>query len=258
VWFFGLDGFMWLAACAIPFWFAQRWLHRELQGVLVLLTRRGEVGLAIYALLFFPGVLLHESSHFVAAKLLRVRTGKFSLFPRLLPDGRLQLGFVETEKSDIIRDALIGAAPLFIGGAAMLWIGSQQLGLTPLAGLLSGGDWPGLWHGLLNLPHLPDFWLWFYLAFTISATMLPSASDRYAWLPFFLLVVGILAAALVAGAGNWLQTVFLPLVNRGCGSLAVAFGVSLVLQAGLLLPVYLLRRLLCRWMGVELAFGKQS
>lgn len=254
MWFSALDGFIWLAACAIPFWFAQRWLHRELQGVLVLLTRREEIGLAIYALLFFPGVLLHESSHFLAARLLRVRTGKFSLIPRLLPSGRLQLGYVETEKSDLFRDAMIGAAPLFTGGAAMLWLGGQPLGLGPLAGLLSAGDWAALWQALINLPRLPDFWLWFYLAFTISATMLPSASDRYAWLPVILLTAALLGAALLAGAGNWLQTWLLPLVNRACGSLAVAFGVSLALHAVLLLPVGLLRRLLCHWLGVELAY----
>jgi len=255
VWFSALDGFLWLAACAIPFWFAQRWLHRELQGVLVLLTRREEIGLAIYALLFFPGVLLHESSHFVAARLLRVRTGKFSLFPRLMPDGRLQLGFVETEKADVIRDSIIGAAPLLTGGAAMLWLGGQQLGLTQLAGLLRAGEWLALWQGLAGLPQLPDFWLWFYLAFTISATMLPSRSDRYAWLPLLLLAAGIIAAALLAGAGNWLQLAVLPLINRACGSLAVAFGVSLAVHAGLLLPLWVIRKVLCRWMGVDLAFG---
>jgi hypothetical protein len=28
---------------------------------------------------FFPGVLLHEGSHFITAKLLQVRTGRFSI-----------------------------------------------------------------------------------------------------------------------------------------------------------------------------------
>ncbi len=46
------------------------------------------------------------------AKLLGVRTGKFSLIPQPLPDGHLQLGYVEAAHSDILRDSLVGAAPL--------------------------------------------------------------------------------------------------------------------------------------------------
>ena len=57
---------------------------------------------------------------------LRVRTGRFSLLPKMLPDGHLRLGFVETARVDVVRDALIGLAPLLSGavgvGAAMLVI----------------------------------------------------------------------------------------------------------------------------------------
>ena len=62
--------------------------------------------MGIFSILFLPGVFLHEFSHFVMAKILRVRTGKFSIFPQSLPDGRLQLGYVET--------APIGYRPRFV------------------------------------------------------------------------------------------------------------------------------------------------
>ena len=71
--------------------------------------------MGIFSIIFLPGVFLHESSHFVMAKILRVPTGDFSIFPQSLPDGRLQLGYVETARSDIVRNSLIGAAPLIIG-----------------------------------------------------------------------------------------------------------------------------------------------
>ena len=76
--------------------------------------------MAIFSFIFLPGVFLHELSHFIMAKLLGVRTGRFSLLPQSLPDGRLQLGYVETTRSDIVRDSLIGAAPLIV---MALWIG---------------------------------------------------------------------------------------------------------------------------------------
>jgi hypothetical protein len=41
----------------------------------LILTRDSRVTMAIFAMLFLPGVFLHELSHFVMAKILRVRTG---------------------------------------------------------------------------------------------------------------------------------------------------------------------------------------
>ncbi|HCB01517.1 MAG TPA: hypothetical protein DEP19_03965, partial [Anaerolineae bacterium] len=74
----------------LPLVILQRLLHREIQVVMLLITRNIQLTLAIFSILFFPGVLLHETSHFFMAKLLRVKTGKFSVIPKPLSDGRLQ------------------------------------------------------------------------------------------------------------------------------------------------------------------------
>ena len=66
------------------------------------------------ALLYFPGTVLHEMSHYVVAKLLFVRTGKVSLLPRFTENG-IVLGSVEVGKTDFIRHFLIGIAPLLVG-----------------------------------------------------------------------------------------------------------------------------------------------
>src|SRR5512139_1205122 len=102
-----VDGLMWLLLILGPLLFVQRRLHRETQAVLLLITRHKEISLALFSLLFFPGVLLHELSHYVTARIFGVRTGRFSLLPTPLPDGRLRLGFVETASVDFIRDAII-------------------------------------------------------------------------------------------------------------------------------------------------------
>src|SRR3990170_5216778 len=98
---------------------------------------RSEIARAFFSLLFFPGVLLHETSHYLAARLLGVKTGRFSLLPQPLPDGRLRLGFVETTGTDLLRDALIGVAPLVAGGAFVIYAGLLRLGL------------PALWDGFV-------------------------------------------------------------------------------------------------------------
>ena len=242
----------WLLLMLGPLLFAQRWLHRETQLVFLLLTRSARLALGLFSLLFFPGVLLHELSHYLMARLLGVRTGRFSLLPELMPDGKLRLGYVETAETDLFRDALIGTAPFITGGVAVAYIGISRLGLLPLAASLIEWDWPGFLQGLRALPNANDFWLWFYLAFTISSTMLPSASDRRAWLPIALVITVIAGLALVAGAGPWMLENLAPWLNRAFRSVATVFGISLALHLVLLLPLRFLRGIIAAVSGVRI------
>ena len=218
----------------------------------MLLTRRPAAALGIFSLLFFPGVLLHEFSHFLMAQFLMVRTSGFSLMPTLMPGGRLRLGYVETEETDFFRDALIGTAPLITGGLVVAYLAGARLGFLPLANALWVGDWALFWNGLGRLPQQPDFWLWFYLAFAVSSTMLPSASDRRAWLPLVVVMVVLLGVALLAGAGPWMLANLAPSFNRFLRLLTTIFGISLALHLVLLFPVGLFRLLIMRAMGVRL------
>jgi hypothetical protein len=249
-----LSGLGWLLLTLGPLLFIQRWLHREIQLVLMVITRRQATTLVLFSLLFFPGVLLHETSHYLMARLLRVRTGGFSLLPTVMPDGKLRLGYVETSQSDVVRESLIGMAPLLTGGAIVAYLGISRLGLVPLAGLIGQGDWPGFWQALALLPRLPDFWLWFYLAFAISSTMLPSASDRRAWLPVLLVVLALFGLALLAGAGQWMFENLAPWLNRALNTLATIFGISLVLELAILIPFRLLRELILRITGQRIVY----
>ncbi len=71
------------------------------------------------ALLFFPGTLVHELSHFLTAKLLFVSTGKIELIP--YGEGRnIKLGSVMIAKTDFMRNIFIGIAPFFAGTAILL------------------------------------------------------------------------------------------------------------------------------------------
>lgn len=249
--FLEFSGLFYCLVLLAPLVFLQRRLHWELQASLLLLIRRADIAVAVFSLLFFPGVVLHEGSHWLTARLLAVRTNRFSLLPAPMPDGRLQLGFVETARTDFVRDSLIGAAPLLVGGAFVAYVGVMRLGLVAVWGALLQADFAALQVAFSRLPAQPDFWLWFYLAFTVSSTMLPSPSDRQGWRSFGVAVGLAAAAALLAGAGPWMLANLAPTLNRALQALAAALGVSVVLHLALLLPVWLLRCTLTHLMGVS-------
>ena len=126
-------GLFWFIITLLPLVILQRLLHHEIQAVLLIVTRSPQLTVGLFSILFFPGVFLHELSHFVVAKILRVRTGEISLIPKSLPDGRLQMGYVETAQTDIVRDLLIGIAPLISGSLFIAYAGLNRMGLGILA-----------------------------------------------------------------------------------------------------------------------------
>jgi hypothetical protein len=182
----------------------QRKLHIEIQSVLFLITRQINLSLAIFSILFLPGVLLHEFSHYLIAWLLRVPVGRISIIPQTLPDGRLRMGYVETASTDFLRDALIGAAPLITGSVFVAYVGLVLLNFGSFWEQLSVGELSSLILILSQIMNQPDFWIWFYVIFVVSSTMFPSATDRRGWIPILLMLGILLAVILISGAGPWM------------------------------------------------------
>lgn len=236
----------------LPLTLLQRLLHREIQAVFLILTRDTTLTMGIFSLIFLPGVFLHELSHFLMAKLLRVPTGRFSILPESLPDGRLQLGYVETGRADIIRDSLIGAAPLVTGTIVVAYVALYRLDMRILWDTLRNAQFNLFWMGVSDLPRVQDFYLWFYLTFAVSSTMMPSQSDRHAWLELAVSLVVIFGIALLVGAGPWMLNHVAPLVSNFLSSVAVIFGLSAGVHAILVLPVALAHKLLARLTGVDI------
>jgi hypothetical protein len=247
-----LDGVFWLLFALVALIFLQRILHREIQAFFLILTRNPGVTQVIFALIFFPGVFLHELSHFIMAKLLGVRTGSLSLIPKPMPNGRLRLGYVETASGGVVRDSLVGLAPLITGCLFVVYAAIKPMHMLPLWSVLRGGNFPLFWMGLGILPTLKDFWLWFYFTFVVSSTMMPSASDRHAWLPVGVFAGLLIIAVILAGAGPWMLEHLAPSINSFLNSLALIFGLSAVLHAIFILPFFLLHRILARVTGMDI------
>tara|TARA_B100001123_G_scaffold448165_1_gene608126 strand:- start:1590 stop:2240 length:651 start_codon:yes stop_codon:yes gene_type:complete len=151
------------------------------------------MAILINQIVFLPGVVLHEMSHLIVARLLGVPTMGFSVWPKKQSDGSLRLGYVHTKKVDFVRESLIGVAPLIFGCAAVAAIGLKLLDLDDVGMALLRGDFI---NGFINVLHVfrsTDLFIWGYILFALSNTMMPSSSDRRAWpiLGILMLIVGL-------------------------------------------------------------------
>jgi hypothetical protein len=246
-----LDGLFWLLVMLVALLFIQRTLHREIQAVFLIATRNPGITMGAFSLIFFPGIFLHELSHLVVAKVLGVRTGNFSLMPQPLADGRVQLGYVEAAESDIFRDSLVGAAPLITGTLFVAFAAIERLHLVVMWDTLRTGQWPLFILGLQALPTIPDFWIWFYLTFAISSTMMPSESDRHAWLPLGVVAAVLFGLAVLAGAGPWMVENLATPLNDFLRGTALILLVSVIFHIALIVPLMFIHRLLSRLTGLD-------
>lgn len=231
----------------------ERWIHRHLQGTMLLLTGDREMAVVLYALPLMPGILLHEISHAVVAKLLGVRVGRVSVRPKLTNE-RIQLGFVPVEETDPVRASLIGLAPLLTGSGVILLIGYLFFGIGGVQRAFVEGSWTGLIARFVEMVRAPDVWLWAYLIFAVSNTMLPSRSDRESWTPVLLFLV--IAAVLIwfAGLGpTILERLGRPL-NLATRWLTAMYGFTIVADLPFVLLILLVEWALGRIKGVRVEY----
>lgn len=249
-----LLAWVWLFVTLVPLLTLERWIHRHVQGIGLLITRDPDLATILYSALFFPGVALHESSHWLMAKTLGVETARFSLWPRRQPDGTLRLGFVETAKVDFVREALIGIAPLVAGSAAVVLIGYSRLAVGPLGAAAAAGDVAGMANGFLASVLSADSLIWLYFLFTISNSMMPSASDRRAWLPLTIVLVLVGVALYYAGAAPLLVESFGEPLAAGVRVVASAFSITIGVNLLIIPLVWLIEKLLVRVTGLQINY----
>ena len=87
----------------------------------------GALGRAVFYLLVFPGVILHEGAHYLACLLTGTKVFRFAPFsPRSSADGRLVLGYVRHERRSLPIQAIIGIAPILLNPLGLLLASSSH------------------------------------------------------------------------------------------------------------------------------------
>lgn len=219
-----------LIATLLPLYLMQRWINRHLQGLGLLFSGDSDSAIMIYFLILLPGIVLHELSHWLTALLLRVPVGKLSLWPKKKRGGQVRLGSVAIGRTGPLRASLIGVAPLVVGSAVILLVGQLVLGTSNLGHLLLYGTWGDLWRELVAYWRVPDFFLWLYLIFTITNTMVPSESDRTAWPMMGLFLASVTVVFVLVGGLSVVTARARAAFMGGVGYLAYAFGLATVVD----------------------------
>jgi hypothetical protein len=220
---------VWLLAVFLLLLALRRWIEAHLQGLAFLIGGHPTVAIWLFFLVFLPGTLIHELSHWLAAKLLWVPTGRIVIWPRVQPGRSLWLGTVQVGRTDPLRGSLIGLAPLLAGSLVVVLIGAH-LQLDALGGLIAGAYWQAAGQALLRTSGLPDFWLWAYLLFAVANRMLPSPSDRHAWKPVLIFLAGVAGVMLISGWTPRLDENVRHVVERVVAFLLYAFSLSVLID----------------------------
>lgn len=194
-------------------WWVSRRLTVHILTLILLLTRNDEIAQILYAILILPGTVMHELSHWLAARLVGVRTGKISLLPQVTRDKGLRLGAVDVRGGALWQHTLIGLAPLVVGSLLTAALALRLVAVEEVRLATQAGTWQGATALLHRILATPDLAIWLYLLFTISDAMFLSASDRapvQRMLLYFggLLLILYLLGGLPTGSGGggaWLH-----------------------------------------------------
>jgi hypothetical protein len=150
----------------------ETWLHQHIFKVGWLVTKNYQTTTILYYTLLLPGVVLYELVYWLAAGFLNVRAESSIKWPEEQQIGALELNFVTLAKNTSqLKRAVITAAPL-AAGLLLIWLISNRIfDLETFFTTISTGTIPDVVTGLRALTQAPDFWLWFYIAFTVANTM---------------------------------------------------------------------------------------
>jgi hypothetical protein len=207
------------------------WLHQHIFKVGWLVTKQYQTTTILYYAFFLPGILLNQLTVWIVAGMLNVRADRSIAWPQKQEIGELKLNFVQLAKNtDPFRVALINTSPLVVGMIAIWHIANNILNTPAFLESLGGSGLLGnVASAASELTAAPDFWLWFYTAFTISNTMMPKFQSLRGWRVIFIAVAIIAGVLFLVGAGN--QVVLTNSLNALSGILGIMISLDLVMLA---------------------------
>jgi hypothetical protein len=142
---------------------------------------RGSVmGRMVFYLLVFPGVVLHEGTHYLACLLTGTKVSRFAPFsPGRSDDGRLVLGYVRHERRAFPVGAIIGLAPILLNPLGLLCVTALLTPLTlqevahPSVEVMAREIFASGF--LIDTPLLATTWVYISLSFALGSV--PSRED---------------------------------------------------------------------------------
>ena len=246
-----LTSIAWLVILTVILLWTKAAINLGLQQIMLWLFGDASLAITLYFILMLPGILVHEFSHWGMAKLLGVRTGKIRLGPRRLRGGRMSLGSIMVARTDPLRDSLIGIAPLLSGTAIVLFLANWRFGVSLAEDIPPLAQLGNVLQHLTTYTQTNDVWVWLYLMFAISNSMLPSESDRTPWRSlgvwFALLGIGYVFAFGVPRVPPEL----IELAQRTTNALTFGFGLAMLVDLFFLALIWGLNFLMRWWLVRE-------
>ena len=189
---------------AVAFWRSEKWMHQHVFKVGWLLSRNNKTTVIFYYTAFLPGVLLHELVAWLTAGICNVRAARAVQLPQQEQISALQLGFVRLANSvHPFKRLVIEVAPLFVALFVLWHIAVDILDIGNTWAILASGNLDDVALAISRFTATADFWLWFYLAFSIANTMLPDLPSALKGRKRLSLVIGaMLLASIVLGIGD--------------------------------------------------------
>lgn len=223
------------------------WLSRQislqLQAATYRVTRSSGYVIVVLFLLLLPGIIVHEGAHWLIARLVGLKTGKFRVWPKA-QGKHIGLGSVSVQRGQLWQDSLVGLAPLLVGSALITLISRNILAADQIATTLTHGMLIDSFTALGHALQATDGALWLYLLFTIGNAMMPSASDREPLAPLllyagltsvFYIILGLPLAPFTSTLA-WLTPALQALTN--------AFVFTIILDVVALVSLFILNQLL--------------
>lgn len=236
---------------------ARNVIAAHLQGIAWLLTGKKRLGLMLYSVIFLPGVVIHEISHFFMAAFLGVRTGEITIFPSGSAErGTQRLGSVKMARADFIRSSLIGVAPLVFGSIFIIALSKWQFPQLLESVMVFDNTLNQFLIEGKRIVSEPLNFIWIYLVFAVSNTMFVSSSDRRSWPALILLLVLLTLISIWVGLASPITQKISPPLFIGINILTAAFFISLVIDVVFLAPILVIEKLVSRLKKRQIDYKK--
>ncbi len=180
------------------------WLHQHIFKVGWLVTKQYQTTTILYYAFFLPGIILNQAIFWLAAGFLNVSAERTIAWPQKQEIGELKLDFIRLSKNvSPVRLAIISTAPLLVGLVSVWFIANNVLNVpTFLTELNKNGFLVNLSTAVAHFTNAPDFWIWVYLAFTISNTMMPNFANLRGWRIILGIAAVLIVGLYILGAGD--------------------------------------------------------